>query len=129
MLNNRQKDQSYSKEIEEDAHLLSPVHLRVVDFSKSISQDSDDEDFQIHPRFDTPMSDKIAAIKKGVSKSQRARKQKIEQIRSLNDFWKWYFQHPMGHFPILYFMICCLSSLIFCITWLMDQKISCHCNC
>lgn len=77
-----------------------------------------------HMRKETSIATKIKRIKDGNSEEQLRKKrerQRVKDIKSFKDLWKWYWQHPVGHFPFLYFLILSASSLIFTIYWFMDN--------
>eukprot|EP00485_Elphidium_margaritaceum_P010107 CAMPEP_0202695596 /NCGR_PEP_ID=MMETSP1385-20130828/9159_1 /ASSEMBLY_ACC=CAM_ASM_000861 /TAXON_ID=933848 /ORGANISM="Elphidium margaritaceum" /LENGTH=369 /DNA_ID=CAMNT_0049351653 /DNA_START=43 /DNA_END=1152 /DNA_ORIENTATION=- len=99
---------------------LKPAKIDVQRSLDSSDIDSDDIDDRTHVTL-TPITDKIAAIRLGHTKSQHARKQRINKIRSCSDFWKWYLRKPIAHLPMLYFMLCAIGALLLIVYWWMDN--------
>eukprot|EP01084_Bolivina_argentea_P231889 390947_1 len=121
MRNAKKKKLSVPEDSKENEHLLNVDPLL---FAKSVSAESDDDQDYSHYPAVTSMTTKIEQIKKGTSKQQRMKRQKIKQIRSWNDFRKWYWQNPFEHFRAVYFFLCFLSAFVFIIYWFMDNDSS-----
>ena len=75
-----------------------------------------------HHRVETSMDTKLARIREGIAEQQRKKKKKVKDISSFCDLWRWYWQHPIAHFPFIYYFIIFLSTFIFIVYWFMDQE-------
>lgn len=129
-MNNKNKKEYKSissKEYGDDFDLLrvENSHLSKLSLSRSFSDiDSDIDGLneeKSHFSMDTPMSVRIERIKDGTYKTQVQRKKRIKEISNFNDLWKWYWSHPIGHLPALYFFCCGCLSLLFSIFWFADN--------
>eukprot|EP00483_Globobulimina_turgida_P002883 UN02888 len=77
-----------------------------------------------HLRGKTSLNTKIRRIKEQKTVEALSKKKRVKDIKSVKDWWFWYWQHPIAHFPFIYFFITLLSSIIFTIYWFMDNDSS-----
>ena len=95
-----------------------------LDLSKSVSLESDvdDEELRRHYRKTTSIGTRIERVKKGTSKFQQQQRQKLRDITSCGDVWRWYMRHPVAHMPALYFLVLALCSLALCLVFLISRS-------
>jgi len=97
-------------------------------YSRTLSYDSDfseHEDLHTpkmgHMRMQTSIGTKIERIRNQTSERRRLLRKRVRDINSCNDFFRWYWSHPVDHFPFVYYAILCLSSFAFIVYFYMDQ--------
>ena len=108
------------KQNQEEDQLLKVGYIQNMNLNQSVSIDDSDIDEKDHNSMDTPMDEKLERLKRGTHKSQVAKRKRIKDIENCNDLWKWYWQHPIGHLPLIYYVLCLIFSLLFIIWWFVD---------
>eukprot|EP01084_Bolivina_argentea_P059988 109593_1 len=123
-LNAYKRAASHEADSDFDDHRLIGMYPSDLEYESSVP----DSAFNIpklghisHIREKTSISTQINRIKDRRTVEALKKKKRVKDIKSVKDWWVWYWQHPIGRFPFLYFFITLLLSIIFSVYWFMDN--------